>query len=173
MRRAVYDSGGTLTRLAASADLNNDGKPDLAVVNYGSYGNGTVGILVGKGNGTFWPVVVYDSGGGAPNGIAIGDLNGDGSPDLVVANQGCQGVASFCLGVLLGNGDGTFKPVRTYDTLAVGWGGGTGTPIMIEDLNEDGKSDLVVVNQTDRNYSHGLVGVLMGNGDGTFKPVVT
>ncbi len=55
MRRAVYDSGGGLSQFVASADLNNDGKPDLAVVNYGSYGNGTVGILVGKGNGTFWP----------------------------------------------------------------------------------------------------------------------
>jgi hypothetical protein len=123
MRRAGYDSGGVLTQLVASADLNKDGKPDLAVVNYSTYGNGSVGVLVGKGNGTFWPAVVYDSGGGAPNGIAIGDLDGDSSPDLVVANQGCPGVDGFCLGVLLGNGDGNFKPVRTYETNAKAWGG--------------------------------------------------
>jgi hypothetical protein len=173
----VYDSGGGLARTVAVADLNGDGKPDLVVVNYSGsyYGSnvGSVGVLLGKGNGTFLPAVVYGSGGGGPNGIVIGDLNGDGKNDLVVANQGCPGVVSFCLGVLLGKGDGTFQPVVIYADGGWSWGGGTVTPIMIADLNGDGKPDLLVVSQTDRNYGHGLLGVLLGNGDGTFKPVGT
>ena len=81
-------------------------------------------MLLGNGDGTFAPVTTYTSGGsnnGGP-GIAVSDVNGDGRPDLLVANY-----ASFCvpdcggaLDVLLGNGDGAFQAVTSYSSAGYG-----------------------------------------------------
>jgi len=171
----AYDSGGQLAWTLAVADLNGDGKPDIAVVNYGLTGSGSVEVLFGNGDGTFRRGNTYASG-GAPDAVAIGDVNGDGKADLVVANSwGCPGLDSGCVGVLLGNGDGSFQPVATFSDSTWFWAGGEGIylPIMIGDVNGDGKPDLLVVSQTDRNYGDGFVAVLLGNGDGTFRPVTT
>ncbi len=50
-------------------------------------GNGTVGVLLGNGDGTFQTAVTYDSGGYEAISVAVADVNGDGKPDLVVANR--------------------------------------------------------------------------------------
>jgi hypothetical protein len=73
------------------------------------------------------------------------------------------------VGVLLGNGDGTFQPVMIY---ARGGVAGMSNPIMLADVNLDGKADVLVVNETDHNYGDGSLGILLGNGDGTLRPVV-
>ena len=172
----VYDSGGSLGWTAAVADLRGNGKADILVVNYSGVngeGDGSVGVLLGNGNGTFQPAVVYDSGGGGPTSIAIGNLNGDGKRDVVVANQGCPTLNALCVGVLLGNGDGTLRPVVPYAYGGGLWGGGNGLPIVVADVNGDGKPDVVVVSQTDRNSGDGLVSVLLARGDGTFLPAMT
>src|SRR5208337_3966771 len=110
----------------------------------------------------FLPPVSYDSGPGGAMSVAVGDLNLDGIPDLVVANQS-PGTVS----VLLGNGDGTFRAAVTYDS---GAGiGGIVESVAIADVNGDGKPDLVVGNHANSD----TVGVLLGNGDGTFQPAVT
>jgi len=90
-----YGTGGGYTALTcppcyqalsvAVADVKGDGKPDLVVANTYS---GTVGVLLGNGDGTFQTAVPYGSGGIAPDSVAVADVNGDGKPDLVVAN-GC------------------------------------------------------------------------------------
>ena len=91
-----------------------------------------------------------------PHSVAIGDLNGDGDPDLAVANRGSDNVS-----VLLGNGDGTFQS-------AVNYGAGDGpSSVAIGDLNGDGDPDLAVANWLSDNVS-----VLLGNGDGTFQAAV-
>ena len=90
---------GTAPYSVAIGDLNGDGKPDLATVNYDP---STVSVLIGSGDGTFGAHTDFPTG-VRPTSVAMGDLNGDGKPDLAVANS-----SSSTVSVLLGNGDGTF-----------------------------------------------------------------
>ncbi len=85
------------------ADFNNDGKPDLAVINRGSLPSP---FLKGNGDGTF-PAQNSFGAGTDPIASAVGDFNGDGKLDMVTANR-----ASYDISVLLGNGDGTFQTPR-------------------------------------------------------------
>jgi len=171
-----YDSGGRDALSIAVADVNGDGKPDLLVANLcvsnSNCSNGTVGVLLGNGDGTFQAAVIYGSGGANASSIAVADVNGDGKPDLLVANQ-CVSSGSCgngAVGVLLGNGDGTFQAAVSY-----GSGGATASSIEVADVNGDGKPDLLVANQcvSSGNCGNGAVGVLLGNGDGTFQAAVS
>jgi Bacterial Ig-like domain (group 3)/FG-GAP-like repeat len=170
----AYDSGGGFATAIAVADLNGDGKPDVVVANCSATpsatcddsGNSTVSVLLGNGDGTFQAAAAYGSGGSHATSIAVADLNGDGKPDLLVAND-CQSCANGSVGVLLGNGDGTFQPTVTYQS-----GGSGAISLAIGDLNRDGKVD-VVVTTSSPSTGDGLAAVLLGNGDGTFQPVVT
>ncbi len=171
----VYTSGGNTAYSLAVADLNGDGKLDLVVANNcissSNCANGTVGVLLGNGNGTFQPAVSYASGGYYAISVAVADVNGDGKPDLVVANN-CvtsSNCANGRVSVLLGNGDGTFQPAVGY-----GSGGMFAFSVAVGDVNSDGKPDLLVANEyvSSGNLSNGTVGVLLGNGDGTFRAAV-
>jgi len=155
---ANYSSGGPAHSVAV-ADVNGDGKLDVAVANDSDNPNGSVAILLGNGDGTFQPAVNYNSGGQSALSVVIADLNGDAKQDVVVLN------ASGTLGVLRGNGDGTFQPVVTHSS-----GGTSPSSVAVADLNGDAKLDLVVTNETGGNDE--VVAVLLGNGDGTFKPAV-
>jgi hypothetical protein len=176
----TYDSGGSYASSVAVADVNGDGKPDLLVAHWGNVGNGsfpngTVGVLLGNGDGTFQAAVTYDSGGVFPS-VAVADVNGDGKPDLVVANScvsGCDYPGPSTVGVLLGNGDGTFQGATVYGSGGY-YGGFIQVSIAIADVNGDGKPDLVVTNEctAPNNCVSGSVGVLLGNGDGSFQPAV-
>jgi hypothetical protein len=150
--KADFGTGVYPTSVAVG-DLNGDGKLDLATANNGStnLGISTVSVLLGRGDGTFGLKTDFGTG-DYPKSVAIGDLNGDGKPDLAVA---CPG--SSAISVLLGNGDGTFG-VRTD------FGAGTFPQfVAIGDLNGDGKPDLAAVND-----GSSTVSVLLGNGDGSF-----
>lgn len=146
---------------AAVADLNGDGRPDLAVA-YGStdvQNPGGVRVLLNNGDGTFHSGGSYATG-CSPSSVAIGDLNKDGRPDLVVANSnsdGCGGGVS----VLLGNGDGSFRK-------AVNWPVGVfPQSIQIADFDGDGNPDLAVADECGNTN---LLWVMPGRGDGTFGP---
>jgi len=165
----IYSSDAPYSYSVATADLRGDGILDLVVTNTyweGNYFDGSVSVLLGNGDGTFQPAVSYNSGAQDAASVAIGDLSGNGIPDLAVVNYGGT------LGVLMGNGDGTFQPAVTY-----GSGGEYPCSVGLASLKGDGVLDAVVSNRF--NYLgpgkgfHGSVGVLLGDGNGTFQPAVS
>jgi hypothetical protein len=169
----TYGTSGFYSFRLAVADVNGDHIPDLLVANYCSdsscANDASVSVLLGNGDGTFSTAVAYDAGGDQTYSVAVGDVNGDGKPDLVVANiLACSSCSNGTVGVLLGNGDGTFQKVMTYDS-----GGNQAISVVLQDVNADGKLDVVVANYCGSsicyNVGHGTIGVLLGNGDGTFQ----
>jgi hypothetical protein len=87
-----------------------------------------------------------------PVSVAVGDLNGDGEPDLVTANLYANTISVF-----LNRGGGSFKPRRDYRA------GGDPRAVAIRDLNGDGKPDLATVS-SDAN----ALSVFLNKGDGSF-----
>ena len=140
----------------ATGDFNGDGKPDFATAGI----DGNVGIWLNKGDGTFGSQVPYSIG-AAPLNISIADLNNDGIADIAVASRQGQ---STGIGILLGVGDGTFKPVVTYLT------GQRERGLAIADFNGDGNADIVAISSDDIIHP---VTILLGNGDGTFQATGT
>lgn len=150
-------------RAIAINDLNADGRPDLVTAN-ASLTSNNVSVLLGTGVGTFGQTTNFSVGANSsPYSIAINDLSGDGKPDLVTANyyQFSNGTVS----VLLGNGEGTFVTPTNFDV-----GGLHPHSIAIDDINTDGKLDIVTV--VDMNNA-ALTSVLLGDGLGSFAPAIT
>jgi Bacterial Ig-like domain (group 3)/FG-GAP-like repeat len=149
----TYETLGTFSNAVAVADINNDGNLDIVVTNecLDPTTCSGVAVLLGNGDGTFQSAVGYNSGGLETGGLAVADINGDGSVDLVlVSNCQLQTCAGGKLSLLLNKGDGTFgKPLLLSEA--------TG-PVAIGDVNGDGIPDLV----TDG-------GAMLGAGDGTFS----
>jgi hypothetical protein len=131
----------------AIGDLNDDGKPDLAIANAGTYEapGHTLSLLLNRGDGTLQAKVDYPTG-KEPASVAIGDVNGDGKPDLLTANvnEAAAVGPGNTVSVLLNKSDGTFGPGGAYRT------GNGPASVAIGDLNGDGKPDLVTANDPDR-----------------------
>jgi len=140
----------------AVGDFNGDGRLDTAVTQ--SPGN-QLTIMLGNGNGTFLARESYQTG-SSPIAISTGDVNSDGRVDLLTLDGGGSG----SLSVLLGNGDGTFQARRSFSTVnAFG-------SVTVGDFNGDGKPDALVGGGSAVGYSYATVRLLLGNGDGNFKP---
>lgn len=156
----LYESGAGSPSGLTLADLNHDGIEDVVLSHLAPADgtNATIGVLIGKGDGTFAPVATAPAGASAAILVVAGDLDLDGAPDLVV------GTNAGAVAVLLGNGNGTFRPPKSYPS------GGTATSIVLADLNGDAKLDVAV---THRSAATGTVDVLFGDGDGTLRPPVS
>ena len=146
-----YPTGNTSgPGVVAVADINGDGKPDIVI----SSPDGSLNVLLGKGNGTFEKAITTAGATGTASYIAIGDFNKDGKLDVALANYSGSTVE-----VLLGNGDGTFHSPIATPSLSYPQALVTG------DFNKDGKLDLAVASGA----NNGEVAIFLGNGDGTFS----
>jgi len=136
----------------AIADVNHDGKPDIIVANTTDE---TISVLLGDGKGHFTPAPGSPFPcGKAPNDIAVTDMNGDGNPDLVIANTGTP-----YLTVLLGDGKGSFKPSPHSPFATTSYPHVHG--VAVADFMGDGK--LAVVTDS---WGHNQILLIPGEGNG-------
>jgi hypothetical protein len=165
-------TSGTLPnfrRAIAVADFNGDGIPDIVVTNYAS---GDVSVLLGNGDGTFQPQRRFNAV-PDPFDLAVGDLTGNGISDIVTVSANTTAGLNLLqqtVGVLLGRGDGTFLPPKTF---TIDLPAGDEYPLsslQIADINGDGIPDLLVSGGSDSK-----IRIFYGKGDGTFTagPVIT
>jgi len=153
-------TGGDATPAPSAASLiplRAGGKPDLVIANQGQFGaQGAVLRLLNNGNGTFGAAASFAAGSN-PIAMVVGDLNGDGTPDVAVADQG----GSAAVAVLLGDGQGNFgAPAFSLPGL-------TGVAIASADLNGDGKPDLIAGTVTSSQQV--AVTVLLNTGGAVFQ----
>jgi hypothetical protein len=145
----------------AVGDFNEDGTLDLVATTRDQLGGSFIDLLLGHGDGTFAPLGDYPLGSFPfqfAGSIATGDLNADGTLDLVATSRDYYGTTY--VSVLLAHGDGGFVDVGTYGpyyssfspTLALG------------DFDGDGNADVAI-------GGYESTWVLLGNGDGTFNQV--
>jgi hypothetical protein len=141
-------------------DVNADGKSDVVVANAGTDGSdfpppelpGNVSVFVGDGAGSFAAAVQYSTGPdeGRAQGVAIGDITGDGHADIVVSRPNANAVA-----VLTGDGSGAFAD-GVLHAVSVG-----PAPVALADVTGDGKLDVIAANAVSANVS-----ILPGDGEG-------
>ena len=166
----IFMGGGfdwNTTQEVLSGDFNGDGKTDFTTIveTYNGTWNYSISVMLSNGDGTFKRAVLTpatNNDGCAE--LIVGDVNGDGKDDVLVAHQ-----PGFCgnpyalptIEVFLSNGDGTLTlNVNTAAVSTSYLSGGT-----LADVNHDGKLDLVVVDEN----NPANVFTLLGNGDGTFQ----
>ena len=156
-----------------AGDLNGDRKPDLVTVSHSEefVEEGcpihVVSVLLNRGDGTFGARRDFPTS-GCPLDVAIGDMNGDGKPDLVSANWSDwedPDAGPSTVSLLLNEGEGTFEPERAYPT------GPGAVSVAVADVNDDGALDVA----TGSGASFGCASiatasVLLNRGDGTLGP---
>ncbi|WP_428938906.1 FG-GAP repeat domain-containing protein [Fontivita pretiosa] len=179
-RRVFLDAAGTATVLSfrppihslvgtssvlGSADFNRDHIPDLVSAARGQdYGQ----VLYGTGDGRFNPpmIAVVLPTGPAVTAVATGDFTSDGIPDAVFANNPANRNST----VTLLNGRNLFAGARSF------WVGAAPTSLAVADFNHDANLDLLIAHAAPWTPQFSLApprygaGLLLGNGDGTFRP---
>ncbi|MBP7147715.1 MAG: VCBS repeat-containing protein [Acidobacteria bacterium] len=134
----------------AVADLNGDGRPDLAVA-----GRTGAFVLLGRGDGRF---VLSGAGiGTTARRVALGDINGDGAPDLAAVGSVDYAPGDDLVWISFNDGAGAFTAGTSYVT------GSHPVDVAVGDFDGDGRGDVVVANNKADNvwfYRAGPAGVL-------------
>jgi hypothetical protein len=152
---------GVLTagyRQIGVADFNGDGSPDVVAPNFRA---GDVSVLLGTGAGGFQPQRTFDAV-PSPDSLVTGNfVTGSTSADIAVLQNFPQGNGASQLAILVGRGDGTFRPAVLYPT---DFADGAG-PMVVGDFTGNGIDDIIVFS---KNEAKGEI--FLGNGNGTFQP---
>lgn len=140
------------------ADIDGDGKPDIAFNEWSEDPDDAYQsvIMINNGDGTF-----THRGCTLDAVSAVGDLNGDGLPDLIAAGPGGSVGPNGEGSVWLASSDGTYKSTASFDF------GNFSPNAVLGDFNGDGKLDLAF-----SGGEFGQIAVFLGNGDGTFQQEV-
>jgi hypothetical protein len=202
----TLSSGGLYVFAAATGDFNRDGKLDLvtAISTNGTVPGGRINVFLGNGDGTFQPprsTTLPSEAGSAqePVSVAVGDMNKDGFPDVVVVGVGLRNglvAANSYVDVLLGSGNGTFRVGGTYAGMSPKE---HLSQVYLGDFNGDGNFDVVTrsgsvflgagngklhsptsigpldfmavgdINGDGRSDIVSNMGIYLGNSDGTFR----
>jgi len=141
----------------AIGDVNNDGRSDLVVVHSGDDPDYFLGIFLQDSTGSFRPIIKYATSNVLR--VRIGDLNGDGLPDIA-----CVGGAADTVQIFYQNKDGTLSEPVSLAALNSGEG------LEIADLNNDGLNDIVV--GSSNGSSKPSIGILYQTSAGAFQPPV-
>jgi hypothetical protein len=149
---AVNFSVGNSPTGLKTGDFNNDGKPDLAVANYGT---NYVSVLLGLGTGSFVAATSYTFGGSAYT-LNCNDFNGDGNLDMAVTS-------ATNVSIFSGLGTGSFSSPISYSV------GVNANIITSSDLNNDGKLDLMLASSA---FNSPYIFVAMGLATGGYSTVV-
>ena len=143
-----------------SGDFDGDGNLDLIslVGDPANPGNFSLAVVLSNGDGTFQaPMLTPEPGNNSNDRFVVGDVDGDGFDDVIVAHQAGGGAAAT-FDVLLSNGDGTFKLGNNYLITGNSLSGGT-----LADVNGDGFLDVVFVDSA----TPSNVWTVLNNADGT------
>ncbi len=192
-----YNNQTFFGTVSSIGDIDSDGTPDIAVgANQDSSGGrdrGAVYILLMNNDGTVKRATAINS--ATPRGptlsdddffgasiASIGDINGDGTPDIAVGAEGDDsgGTNSGAVYILLMNNDGTVKSTVKINSAtprgpALSFGDRFGASVAsIGDINEDGTPDIAVGAEGDDSGSRnsGAVHILLMNNGGTVKSTV-
>ena len=142
----------------AAGDFNGDGHLDLVISSFNQ--SRELLVLFGRGGSDgFGPPISVAVEGDARH-ISVGDLNGDGKPDLVVALDGFNDAVGARFNILLNDGTGNF--ILTSNALVQG----VPSRAVLSDINNDGRLDIVA--GLSNGIDQGRVAILLGSGTGIF-----
>jgi hypothetical protein len=166
LRAGVAYNLGRETIWGAGGDFNADGKADLVLADHGGATAGTLNLALGRAGAALSAPSPF-SAGARPAGVAVADIDGNGTLDVAVGSEG-QNATAGAVNLFTGAGNGGLAFKSSFPT------GNNSRFVAFADVNRDGKPDLLVaVTGVPGAADNGRVEVLLGDGKGGFTSSAT